>query len=100
MRPAARAIKMVVVGLIVVLALVTPELAGSMPQDRRPLPGPLGYVSDHAATLEADWKARIRSVCQDLERKTGIEMVVVTVGSARPYTSAHEYASAIYQKWG
>jgi uncharacterized protein len=64
------------------------------------LPDPLGYVSDHAGVLEAEWKARIRSVCEDLERKTGVEMVVVTVPQSRPYASAKEYAEALYQRWG
>lgn len=65
-----------------------------------PLPGPLGYVSDHAGVVEADWKERVRSVCQDLERKTGVEMVVVTVNTLAPYATAHEYAEALYQRWG
>ena len=65
-----------------------------------PLPNPLGYVSDHAGVLDAEWKARIRSVCQDLERKTGVEMVVVTVPSTRPYPTAKDYGSALYQRWG
>jgi uncharacterized protein len=64
------------------------------------LPEPLGYVSDHAGVFDADWKARVRSVCQDLERKTGVEMVVVTVKSLGPYRTAHEYASALFQGWG
>ena len=72
----------------------------AMPPDRKPLPEPLGYVSDHAGLLSADWKARIRSVCQDLERKTGIEMVVVTVNQLVPYQTANRYASAIYEGWG
>lgn len=67
---------------------------------RPPLPEPMGYVSDHAQVLEADWKARIRSVCEDLERKTGVEMVVVTVPKAAPYRSAQEYGSALYERWG
>lgn len=64
------------------------------------LPEPRGFVSDHAQAIDEDWKARIRSVCQDLERKTGVEMVVVTVPSIKPFKSANEYASAIYEKWG
>ena len=64
------------------------------------LPEPRGYVSDHAQAIDEDWKERIRSVCQDLERKTGIEMVVVTVPSIKPFASANEYATAIYEKWG
>jgi len=64
------------------------------------LPEPRGYVSDHAQAIDGDWKERIRSVCQDLERKTGVEMVVVTVPSIKPFKSANEYATAIYEKWG
>jgi len=70
------------------------------PKERLQLPGPTGYVSDYAQVLDADWKERIRSVCQDLERKTGVEMVVVTVPSIKPFTSANEYAAALYEKWG
>jgi uncharacterized protein len=64
------------------------------------LPEPRGYVTDHAQAIDGDWKERIRSVCQDLERKTGVEMVVVTVPSIKPFASANEYATAVYEKWG
>ena len=64
------------------------------------LPEPRGYVSDHAEAIDGDWRERIRSVCQDLERKTGVEMVVVTVPSIKPFRSANEFATAIYEKWG
>src|SRR5262245_60243032 len=70
------------------------------PKERVTLPGPIGYVSDHAQILDGDWKERIRSVCQDLERKTGVEMVVVTVPTIRPFESAKDYAAALYEKWG
>ncbi|MCS6897114.1 MAG: TPM domain-containing protein [Nitrospira sp.] len=68
-------------------------------KERVSLPGPLGYVSDHARVLDHEWKERIRSVCQDLERKTGVEMVVVTVPTIKPYHSAQEYATVLYEKW-
>lgn len=76
--------------------------AAAAPYDRPKiqLPEPRGYVSDHANVLDEDWKARIRSVCQDLERKTGVEMVVVTVSTIKPFGSANGYAMAIYEKWG
>src|SRR2546428_13117438 len=64
------------------------------------LPNPLGYVSDHAGVLDAEWNARIRSVCQDLELKTGVELVVVTVPSTKPYATAKDYGSALYERWG
>lgn len=80
------------------LSLVTSALA--LPQDKPQLPGPLGYVSDHAGVISPAWKERIRSVCQDLERKTGVEMVVVTVPSTKPYATAKDYAAALYERWG
>lgn len=70
------------------------------PKERPLLPGPMGYVSDHAQVLDAEWKERIRSVCQDLERKTGVEMVVVTVPSIKSFASANDYAATLYEKWG
>ncbi len=77
-------------------------IAQAAPYERSkiPLPGPQGYVSDHAQAIDGGWKERIRSVCQDLERKTGIEMVVVTVPTIKPFGSANEYATALYEKWG
>ena len=48
--------------------------------------------SYYAQAIDGDWKQPIRSVCQDLERKTGVEMVVVTVPTIKPFGSANEYA--------
>ena len=87
-------------GILLFLCGMTPMDTFAEPADRRPVPDPMGYVSDHAGAIDAEWKARIRSVCQDLERKTGVEMVVVTVPTIAPFGSANEYASAIYQRWG
>lgn len=69
------------------------------PKERVPLPSPVGYVSDHAQVVEQEWKERIRSVCIDLEKKSGVEMVIVTVPSIKPYPSATAYADALYEKW-
>jgi uncharacterized protein len=82
--------------------LIPTPFASASPYERPKikLPDPMGYVSDHAKVLEDDWRARIRSVAQDLERKTGVEMVVVTVPTIKPFGSANDYATAIYEKWG
>jgi uncharacterized protein len=69
------------------------------PKERAPLPSPIGYVSDHAQVVDGEWKERIRSVCTDLEKKSGVEMVIVTVPNIKPYPSARDYADALYQKW-
>lgn len=80
--------------------VLTPQGASGSAAERPPLPEALGYVSDHAGALDRDWRERIRSVCQDLERKTGVEMVVVTVSTLQPYSTATDYAAALYQRWG
>ncbi len=89
--------------IAIVFCLSLPDICASASPYERPkikLPDPMGYVSDHAKVLEDDWRARIRSVAQDLERKTGVEMVVVTVPTIKPFGSAKDYAAAIYEKWG
>jgi len=63
------------------------------------LPTPLGYVSDYAEILDRDWEARIRSVCKELENRTGVEMIVVTTPTVHPKESALEYATALYKGW-
>lgn len=101
--------------LIGLALLLAPQAASALRQDNQPnpvpyprraetrpspLPNPMGYVSDHAGVIDPAWKERIRSVCQDLERKTGVEMVVVTVPSTKPYATAKDYAAALYERWG
>lgn len=85
-----------------ILVLWTVDTQASLydrPKERIPLPSPIGYVSDHAKVVEQQWKDRIRSVCIDLEKKSGVEMVIVTVPSIKPYPSAKHYADALYEKW-
>jgi uncharacterized protein len=101
-----------IIGLVL---LLVPQAVSALPQSKPPiapahpgraetrpfpLPNPMGYVSDHAGVIDSSWKERIRSVCQDLERKTGVEMVVVTVPSTKPYATAKDYAAALYERWG
>jgi len=87
-------------GLIFLLsAMEAPASLYERPKERVPLPNPMGYVSDHAHVVDDQWKERIRSVCIDLEKKSGVEMVIVTVPSIKPYPTARQYADALYQKW-
>ncbi len=89
-----------IVVLLCLLFTVSVGLASPYERPKIKLPDPMGYVSDHAGVIEEDWRTRIRSVAQDLERKTGVEMVIVTVPTIKPLGSANEYATAIYEKWG
>ena len=85
--------------LLVLWAADTQASLYDRPKERIPLPSPIGYVSDHAQVVEPEWKDRIRSVCIDIEKKSGVEMVIVTVPSIKPYPSAKHYADALYEKW-
>jgi uncharacterized protein len=84
------------IALVVGLVLVSIVHAAQ----RSSIPEPLGYVSDHASVLEPNWRARVRSVCQDLERKAGVEMVVVTVPDRHVFSSTSQYAAELYRRWG
>lgn len=62
-------------------------------------PTPLGYVSDYAELIGRNWHSRIRDVCKELEDRTGVEMIVVTIESVKPYSHAREYAEKLYEGW-
>jgi uncharacterized protein len=82
------------------MAVLWVAVTGQASRPETRFPEPLGYVSDYAGVLDDNWRARTRSVCQDLERKTGVEMVVITVPDLGSFRTANEYASAVYQRWG
>ncbi|RMH09202.1 MAG: TPM domain-containing protein [Nitrospirae bacterium] len=63
------------------------------------LPTPRGYVSDYANVLSLEWHERIRSVCHELEDRTGVEMLVVTISSVHPFAHAQEYGIRLYEAW-
>ena len=89
-----------IVFLFVPLVWGASGLAGAAGGDKKPaFPTPLGYVSDYADLIEADWQGRIRAVCKELEDRTGVEMIVVTIETAGPYSHAREYAEGLYKEW-
>ena len=82
-----------------VFVMSHPLLAKQYPVTQQTLPTPLGYVSDYAEILSPQWHSQIRSVCKDLENRTGIEMIVVTMGSIDPTINVQDYASRLYEGW-
>ena len=62
-------------------------------------PDPMGYVSDYAEILESKWYQQIRTICHDLEQQTGVEMLVVTVRTIKPFLHARDHASRLYEAW-
>jgi uncharacterized protein len=78
---------------------LTPYSLFGMPTAEVELPRPLGYVSDYANILSPEWKSQIRSVCKDLETRTGVEMIVVTLSTVAPLANAQDYAAKLYEGW-
>lgn len=62
-------------------------------------PTPQGYVSDFAEILDEEWQAHIRGVCKELETRTGVEMIVVTIPSVAPFSHARDYSEKLYEEW-
>ncbi len=88
------------VTVLVLLVWVSPGLADHSGGEKTfVFPTPLGYVSDYADVIEANWQSRIRGVCKELEDRTGIEMIVVTIATVSPSSHAREYAKRLYQEW-
>ena len=83
------------------LSLAVPIAMAQYPRpvSKPQLPTPLGYVSDYAEVLPAQWSAQIRSICKELERQTGVEMIVVTLPTIEPSLSVQKYASTLYEGW-
>jgi uncharacterized protein len=65
--------------LAAALVLLAAPPAGAAPT---PLPEPSGWVNDFAGVLDAPAKARMIAVIEGLERRTGVELAVVTVRDA------------------
>ena len=83
----------------IIMVLLLPISVMATPSPKLDLPTPLGYVSDYANILTPQWQSQIRSVCKDLETRTGVEMIVVTLPTVEPLTNAHDYASKLYEGW-
>jgi uncharacterized protein len=60
---------------------------------------PAGYVTDLASVIATDAKARIESLCTEVEQKTGAQMAVVTVSSLDG-ESVETYAADLYKQLG
>ena len=60
---------------------------------------PTGYVTDLAGIIHADSKARLESLCLELEQKTGAQMAIVTVRSLDGET-VELYGNELYKQLG
>jgi uncharacterized protein len=60
---------------------------------------PTGYVTDLAGAISTATKARLESLCGEVEQKTGAQMAIVTVGSLNG-ESVETYAVDVYKQLG
>ncbi|MEA3489057.1 MAG: TPM domain-containing protein [Candidatus Omnitrophota bacterium] len=89
--------KKIITGFFIILfcsAVFSPGVA----EEIRSL-SPTGFVNDYAGVLSPGARAEITVLSEEVERKTGVEMVVVTVNTTAPLT-VEQYAVDLYQKWG
>src|SRR5712692_11225545 len=60
---------------------------------------PTGYVTDLAGVIGAETKARLETLCAEVEQKTGAQMAIVTVQSLDG-ESVENYAVDLYKQLG
>jgi uncharacterized protein len=60
---------------------------------------PRGYVTDLAGVIGTDTRARLESLCSELEQKTGVQMAIVTVGSLEGQ-DVETYAVDLFKQLG
>jgi uncharacterized protein len=62
-------------------------------------PQPRGYVNDFANVVQDDYEAKITAVCEEVKRKTGAEIAVVTMPTVGDY-DYQDYANRLFKAWG
>lgn len=76
------------------------------PEDYGPFPKPdAGYVSDHANLLGGDKEEEIERWLWQIESKTGVEIIVITISSIDDYSGTpnediEEFATALFDTYG
>jgi len=75
-------------------------------EDYDPFPNPdAGYVSDHANLLGNEKQEKIERWLWQIESKTGVEIIVITIGSIEDYPgtpnqSIEHFATALFDTYG
>jgi uncharacterized protein len=60
---------------------------------------PQGYVNDFAGVVDADSRAKLTALCQELDQKANAQIAVVTIHSLEGDTAAN-FANRLFEKWG
>jgi uncharacterized protein len=75
-------------------------------EDYDPFPNPdAGYVSDHAYLLGTEKEEKIERWLWQIESKTGVEIIVITIGSIEDYPGTpnqniEQFATALFNTYG
>jgi len=85
-------LKRIVIFFISAIALLCPQAQAAFPK-------PQGYVTDSAGVIPSGVAGSLETLSQELERKTGAEMAVVTVPDLGG-ESLEVYAVNLYKEWG
>jgi uncharacterized protein len=67
--------------------------------DEKTFPSPQGYVNDFAGMLDSASLSEMDRSISDFQKKTTIEIAVVTIPTFEPYPSLEEYASELFKTW-
>ena len=60
---------------------------------------PQGYVNDFAGVVDADSRAKLTALCQELDQKANAQIAVVTIHTLDADT-ASDFANRLFAKWG
>ncbi len=81
------------------IVISTPELNFSE-KDKLKIPNPVGYTIDFEQVLTPDQKHRLENIIHEYEKKTTIEIAIVTVGTIEPYNDMKDFATDLSNLWG
>jgi uncharacterized protein len=62
------------------------------------VPKPVGWVNDFAGVISQDYKDKLNFLINEIEEKTSVEIVVVTMDTIAPYDEK-EYARLLFDNW-
>ena len=82
----------ILTGILLVVLLVPSVCAAAFPK-------PVGFVNDYAKVMQPAAAQKLEGILRALEKKTGVEVAVVTVTSLDELP-IEDYAVDLYKKWG
>lgn len=62
-------------------------------------PSPSGFINDYAKIIPSSQRIRLENILNQIERRSGAEVTVLTVPSTAPLT-IEQYAVRVFEKWG